>query len=277
MLHTSADIDATTIRKIAERGLPPGITLNPNQICNLRKRIELYIPTTDGVKDIRELHAKIHDHDEDIWGSVQLFTNLRSEACNLASELCDQLQGSSSRDHTFLLEEYLAMLHEKDADFTYQMFKTSEGRFKGAAWMTKAMRSNTHRFGHTVSIDALKRELNSLCWPYVAVTSLNDVNKVCILVEGVLVDESEESYKFLIDCLMKMGNRVPSKYYCVIADGFFSKSMIKRLGFTNSEFITDRWHFREAAKKRFGITYEKVRNCSCIIVRTNVVDYLSPS
>lgn len=35
--------------------------------------------------------------------------------------------------------------------------------------------------------------------------------------------------------------------------------MINRIGFTNSKFITDRWHLYENLKKNFGHLYEQVR------------------
>ena len=70
--------------------------------------------------------------------------------------------------------------------------------------MTSSMRSNFERFGTYICIDAMMRELNTLNWPYFAVTLMNDMNKVCVACKALLFSEKNDAYKFLLDACFEM-------------------------------------------------------------------------
>ena len=65
----------------------------------------------------------------------------------------------------------------------------------GAVWMAATMRSNFERFGHYV----MKRGINKLLWPYLAVTLLNDLNKVCVACESIMMAERDQAYIAVMD------------------------------------------------------------------------------
>ena len=64
--------------------------------------------------------------------------------------------------------------------------------------MTATMRSNFERFGSYISLDSMKRELNTLCWPYFAISLQNELNKVCVGCEALMISERDAEYNLLV-------------------------------------------------------------------------------
>ena len=65
--------------------------------------------------------------------------------------------------------------------------------------MTSTMRMNFELYGGYLSVDAMKRDLNTLLWPYMATSMWNELNQVCVGCEGILLSEREEAYKALLN------------------------------------------------------------------------------
>ena len=68
----------------------------------------------------------------------------------------------------------------------------------------------------------MKRELNHLHWPYIAVSLRNELDKVCVCAEGIVATEKENAYKLLVDFVIKNSlGRNRSGVYVLSGDGFF--------------------------------------------------------
>jgi len=120
--------------------------------------------------------------------------------------------------------------------------------------MTGLMRRNLELYGGYISMDFCKRGLHDVSWPYVAVTASNEFNRVVVCMEGILLVEGFDAYKFLIQNLFDMcPGRKHNEYRCVAGDGFFDQDMIQRLGFPAAKYIHDNWHLRESIKCQFGV------------------------
>ena len=116
------------------------------------------------------------------------------------------------------------------------------------------MRRNFELFGDYISLDMMKRALNILLWPYTAVCMYDDARKLCLGCEGVLCGERMDMYEFMCQFLGKSSPGRPlSEVKIVSGDGFFDTETIRRLGFTNANFILDQWHFiNSGLEKMFG-------------------------
>jgi len=124
----------------------------------------------------------------------------------------------------------------------------------GVVWMTATMRRNFELFGGYICLDMMKRKLNTLLWPYTAVTMYDENMKICLACEGILCGERYDMYKFLADFLGESAPYRPlSNVNIVAGDGFFDQQMIEDLGFVNAHYITDQWHlFDSGLQKMFG-------------------------
>ena len=106
------------------------------------------------------------------------------------------------------MEDYMETLKLKDKDFVYEILRNPNGDITGCIWMTSTMRMNFELFGGYISVDAMKRELNTLLWPYMATSMWNELNQVCVGCEGIVLSEREEAYNALLDFQVSLFNNI---------------------------------------------------------------------
>ena len=134
-------------------------------------------------------------------------------------------------------------MESKSKDFDYELAFDSNGRCNGVVWQTGTMRENFKRFGPFISLDAMKRAINKLLWPYFAVAMINNLNKICIGCEALLCAERDEAYEFLVRSLITMSNGwTKQEVYAVAGDGFITPALLKKWDFPNAQYISDYWH-----------------------------------
>jgi hypothetical protein len=231
-----------------------GFTLTSYQVRNLKKRLQEFLPYEEKLIALEQYQAKMDNEGEKIWKDLDVFSHLKNDdSTTIISEVHDILLGDKSKENAVLILELLQLLADKDRGFTYSMWINGDGQFIGCAWMTAFMRANAELFGSSISFDMCLREINEVNWPYSAITARNEFNGVSVLLESIVVEESEEAYSWISNTLFDMcPQRSPSNYFCVSGDGFFSLEMIRRMGFTHASFIMDSWHLRQAVKKYFN-------------------------
>lgn len=167
----------------------------------------------------------------------------------------------SKEEDIFSFIQFLELIKCRAKGFTYKLAEevdTSRGggekKLVGVLWMTATMRRNFELFGGYISLDMMKRGLNTLLWPYCAVVMYDEHMKICVGCEGILCGEREDMYKFIAQFLSQFAPGRPlSDVNIVAGDGFFDQEMIFEMGFVNAQFITDQWHFLESGLcKKFG-------------------------
>ena len=103
------------------------------------------------------------------------------------------------------------------------------------------------RFGSFITLDAMKRATNTFLWHYFSVVMINDLNKVCVGSESIIISERTDAYKFLMESTISMAQNVRTKeeIYCISGDGFFDENNLINWGYSNAKFIADHWHLFE--------------------------------
>ena len=148
--------------------------------------------------------------------------------------------------------EYMDTMKLRDKDFQFEILSDMNGEITGCIWMTSTMRNNFELFGSFVSVDAMKRDLNTLLWPYVAVTMYNEMDCVCVGCEGIVLSEREEAYKEMLNFQVTHSRRKKEEVYGISADGFLNQRIINEFGFTNTVFVMDYWHlFKQVSSYMF--------------------------
>ena len=123
------------------------------------------------------------------------------EACKVHISTWREMLTTEKNNQDVLanLHEYLELLTLKDNDFVYEILKDENDEITGCLWMTSTMRMNFELYGGYVSVDAMKRDINTLLWPYMATSMWNELNQVCVGCEGIMLSEREEAYKAMLD------------------------------------------------------------------------------
>ena len=111
----------------------------------------------------------------------------------LGRDIWDELLNDSESEHYFFtFAEYMGALLDCNDGFDYQLLADSNGRYTGCIWQTSTMKDNFDSFGGYLSIDAMKRGINKLLWPYMSITMYNEINCVCVACEAIMCSEREE-------------------------------------------------------------------------------------
>lgn len=198
----------------------------------------------------------------DIVGSINNKAITDDEALLIAKDVwvCLMQENDFSTDGSevrFL--EYLDMIANKAKGFVYEVARDGSGAVVGAVWQTATMRGNFERFGDYICLDVMKRELNHLHWPYIAMSLRNELEKVCVCAEGIVAAEKDNAYKFLVNFVLENSpGRDKSRVYVLSGDGFFSQEMIESWGLQSTHFIDDHWHLFQSTlpkKIRYRFTH----------------------
>ena len=190
------------------------------------------------------------------------------DAYELAHQLCEEVVRTSKNDTEaiFSFQEYLALIAERATGFSYQVVserRKNETKLLGVFWMTATMRRNYELFGSFLCFDMMKRDINTLLWPYTAVTMLDEAKQVCVVCEGIVSGERLDMYAAQSKFLSKFAPSRPLSMVDVIAaDGFFDQLTVRKLGFENARFIQDHFHLYDSGLlKIFGKSgYEQLQS-----------------
>jgi hypothetical protein len=85
------------------------------------------------------------------------------------------------------IEKLLDDLVKKDPGFAYRIARADSGSISGYVYMTSVMRARWERYGDVLFLDAMKRQLNSLHWPYLSVVCLEGDKSIGVCVEGICI------------------------------------------------------------------------------------------
>jgi hypothetical protein len=65
-------------------------------------------------------------------------------------------------------------------------------------WMLPHMCTNLLRYGDIIFLDAIMKEYNELCWPYIGPTVKDGEMKIHQVAECIAIDEKLDIYQFVI-------------------------------------------------------------------------------
>lgn len=102
-----------------------------------------------------------------------------------------------------------------------------------------------------------------LFWPYSSVCMYNEMNKVCVGCESIILGETKDSYKFMIDFMCESApGRKRDEIDVVAGDGFFNQGMITDyFQLPNDQFLADHYHLHKyVLKERFGDKYNLLKD-----------------
>ena len=255
MLKHNVKLKTITIKNILQPIWPKNKNISKHDIFNLRLRIKRLLPKIE--------NCDAFDSFQKFINASQLMTGLDDEqisddeAYEMAMSVWKDLfnkGGNESSDSLLCFEEHLQILSENAKGFVYDIAYDSDGTINEAVWQTATMRDNFERFGGHVCLDAMKRGINKLLWPCLAVAMHNDLEQVCVGCEAIVCTERKEAYDFVVRFMCRNSPGRPIKdVYVVAGDGFFNQEMMQSFGLPNARFVTDYYHlFTTLLPDRFG-------------------------
>ena len=249
-------LSSSQIRSQLRGCLPSTMNVSKQMVYQLRLKVWRLFKKFNNDPDFQLFEQALRN--PDVVGSINDKAITDDEALIIAKDVWVSLMhekdfSPDGSDVRFL--DYLQMIALKAKGFVYEIARDGSGTVVGAVWQTATMRDNFERFGDYICLDVMKRELNHLHWPYIAMSLRNELEKVCVCAEGIVATEKENAYKFLVNFVLKYSpGRDRSRVYVLSGDGFFSQEMIKSWGLLSTHFIDDHWHlFESTLPKRFNV------------------------
>ena len=263
---SSSRVSSSTIRAMLSSNFPNGKNVTRQNIFNMIVILKRLLPKFKQCDNYKDFESMFDNQSELI--SIEKSSINDDEASSAINSLwqdyVNSIQSESSgeeKNEDNLTSEnfrlFLELLSSKAKGFTYKIAAGSDNIINGVVWMTATMRSNFERFGSYICLDSMKRELNKHLWPYFAITMVNDLNKVCVGCEALLLGERDEAYEFILQATSMMApKRKLSEILIFSGDGFFNREKIAEWGLVNAKYIADYWHmFNGVLSDRFTPFY----------------------
>ena len=129
---------------------------------------------------------------------------------------------NESQDETHNAKLFLQQCHEQDQGFTYNLCYDNDGKLTALLWMSPYQRGNYEQFGSTVFLDMMKRQVNSVHWPYVSIVCLDADGKMVSCAEAFCCQERIEAYCWCLRSVAIMAPLRPLRMIKVMfGDGIF--------------------------------------------------------
>lgn len=237
----SGNVTASQGRTLLKPFLPEGIDISSCDIRNFRARVIKFDlegglePTAADATQL--LSFKPLDENELIVNSQSDLTSKK-----VKEYLRQVLQEGGDG---WRVAAFLEKIKKDNQFFDYRIWYDQEtGAPQGVVWMTKSMKEKWVRFGSTISLDAMKRQLNSLHWPYIAPVVQDQELRVCVIAESLMIEESYASYAFVLQSIFEMEpKRNRSTVGIIFADCIISKNFLADVGMEEtSHVIWDSFH-----------------------------------
>ena len=248
-------IKSNYVKSILQSQFPSNHNVTKFHVFNMKKRIKMMMPMLENVSNFQDFQT--------VFKTTKIIKGLDDapltddNIAELGRDTWDELLNDSETDHCFFtFAEYMQTLEDCNSGFDYQLLTDTNGRYTGCIWQTSTMKDNFDRFGGYLSIDAMKRGINKLLWPYMSITMFNEINSVCVGCEAIICSEREDAYKAMIQFVIKNSKkRTNENIHVIAADGFINQDCVtNKFGLPNAIYMCDMWHlFDSILPKRFGL------------------------
>lgn len=242
------------IKEVLKRIWPKNKNVTKGDVFSTRIRIQRILPKLHEDTQFADFQKEMSVSGLPM-GLNETFDYNDDEAIASANDIWKEIlnQNLSGYEALVSFEQYLKLMSQKKG-FSYELFYDSNDYITGAVWMTATMRTNFERFGHYICLDVMKRGINKLLWPYLAMTFYNKLQQICVGCEALMMAERGEAYKAIIDFVCRSApKRKRENIYVLSGDGFFDQSTLTSFNLPNAKFILDRFHlFDSILKDMFG-------------------------
>ena len=121
-------------------------------------------------------------------------------------------------------------------------------------------------------MDTMMRGIIVWLWPYMVIAMYNELNKVCIACEAIMLAERTLADTCLVNFLFKQApGRSPDQVLVVSGDGFFSQAMLRDLGFPNERYLRGWYHlFNTGLHDMIGkVAFDMTKRALSLMIRAS--------
>ena len=174
---TKGRVPSSYIRHVLQRIFPIDKNVTKQDVYYMRLRCRRLLPLLASDQSFEEFEKVVSDSDIPHDYRYNTIIDNDDEACAVAKDIwIDFLnEDSTNCDSAASFQTYLKLISQNAKGFSYKLSYDNQMCITGVVWMTSTMRSSFERFGSYIALDTMKRGLNTLLWPYLAVTMQNEL------------------------------------------------------------------------------------------------------
>jgi hypothetical protein len=142
------------------------------------------------------------------------------------------------------MQSLLKATAAEDKGFSYRIARDPKGKVVGFVWQNANMRRQLELNGGYLSLDAMKRQIVSCNWPYIAIALLDPDHNLFVGLEGIVAAERNAAYTFVLKAALEMTPKLkPSDIKIIAADGLLSEAALADAGIPSTcKMILDVYH-----------------------------------
>jgi hypothetical protein len=95
------------------------------------------------------------------------------------------------------------------------------------------MRASFNNYGQALFLDAMKRQLNNLGWPYIATALIDGWKRFVSVSQAIICGELENAYLWIVQSTVEMSDGLRmDEIYSIIGDCFVQPTLLEKLCIT---------------------------------------------
>jgi|GEM_PF-4980773 len=263
MMKYKEYLESKTIRYVLKEKLPASVPTTAALIANVRVRLKKMLFSLEQEQDDKQRKRNNQlklttEESNKLIDAAQLDAN-NGVLCNdeldspeymqIATKQLKAMLRESLSQHGDELQQIVTLLQKayaEDDGFDYRIGRDTLGNVTAIVWQDGIMRGHCTRLLDVVMLDMMKRQQNSIDWPYCGPVLITGENKIATACEAIIVTESIDAYAFVMNATYEMSGVDRSVTKCIFADGIMSISLLKKLGIEDScSLILDKYHLIE--------------------------------
>lgn len=251
VIKSKSRVSAPLLRDLMRPLYPESVPISAQDLSNMRFRIRKLIK--EGKSALIGIDSQTQDYCINGSNLDEKAEFLDDATRHVLSTLRETLNSEDSSD-AVLMENLLETLHRKDPGFTYKIAYAADGSRCGYVYMTPLMRRNFELYGSVLFLDAMKRQQNSVYWPYIGPVSLDGDGRVVLCGESIICSERVDAYAFVVDAILEMAPRRSRESIDILfGDGILSGgSLLTKLRINDScKIVLDAYHLLEVDWPRY--------------------------
>ena len=184
-------ISSSTIKNVIGPVWPKHKAMTKHDVFNIKAKIQKLLPVFKRTNGDFQTFQEQATSSELLSGIDDAPSLNDDEAYDMAASAWFEIRnsfGGNSEEAVFQFVDYLELIQARAKGFTFKLAEDTSGKkskLLGVLWMTATMRRNFELYGDYISLDMMKRGLNTLLWPYIGVAMYDNMRKLCWLLRNM--------------------------------------------------------------------------------------------
>jgi hypothetical protein len=264
--------NAQQIRRILRKYIPDGYVITSTDVHNIRARAtKLFLEGSEIDTESAQKLVTFKSLDRNEAALTLPDTDLCRKKIN---ELLRTILRTT--DTGWKAKRFLELIKENSPGFDFRIHYDEDERPDAVVWMAASMRKNWLRYGNVIFLDAMKRKLNSLHWPYIGLVGFDNEKRLAQFCESLCSGEQIHYYVWVMQMLEDMEpRRKLSTVHLFYSDCFITEDFLEQLGLSRpinggegTDLVWDSFHLRSSVwPEKLGVhTYSLVKDDMAIML-----------